>query len=564
MSTFIFGHRLCITMIMKINILLLAATVICFSACNTADGTETISEKNNKVPKKEIEKKVTVRDVSITPERAFNDIFLDSMAMEDFIKTSALSDSITRRMRSFYNARNYQYAWFSSKGLIEQTRGFWNLQSYENEKHNDLSDHYKALRKEMDELELKEKLVVKTSDKRILNTEFLLTENFIKYILNNYEDGIVKRKEMERFIPLTKRDVLKLSDSIINKKHNDEKYYEDGNVAYRLLKTKLKQYDAVARQGGWPQIPITKAGFKLNDSSSAVIALKSRLSLAGLMQVDSTPTFNDAAVQGVKLFQTSLGLTPTGIVNAALIKELNIPVTERIKQILINMDRMRWMPEADGDLFLVNIPEFKLKAFEKNKEVFNMRVVVGKEGHNTMMFKGDMNQVVFSPYWNLTPDIVRDEIVPAMNRNPNYLAQHNMEIVSQGGGLPVIRQLPGEGNSLGKVKFLFPNSFNIYFHDTPAKSLFANDKRAYSHGCIRLSEPQKLAEYVLRNQPEWTTDRIVEKMNEGKETFVKLEKRIPVIISYYTAWVDERGVLNFRDDIYGYDKTLKTKMFTGI
>jgi murein L,D-transpeptidase YcbB/YkuD len=212
-------------------------------------------------------------------------------------------------------------------------------------------------------------------------------------------------------------------------------------------------------------------------------------------------------------------------------------------------------------LILVNIPEFVLHVYEGNKKAFDMNVVVGKEGHNTMMFNGDLNQVVFSPYWNVPPSIVKDEILPAVNRNPGYLASQNMEQVGMEGDLPRIRQLPGPKNSLGRVKFLFPNSFNIYFHDTPAKSLFEKDKRAYSHGCIRLSDPGKMANYLLRDNPEWTPERIEEAMNSGTEKYVKLKKAVPVIITYYTAWVDESGRLNFRDDIYSHDASLAQKMF---
>jgi murein L,D-transpeptidase YcbB/YkuD len=192
-----------------------------------------------------------------------------------------------------------------------------------------------------------------------------------------------------------------------------------------------------------------------------------------------------------------------------------------------------------------------------------MNVVVGKEGHNTMMFSGDLNQIVFSPYWNVPPSIVRNEILPAMANNPDYLANQNMEEIGTEDGLPKIRQLPGGKNSLGRVKFLFPNSFNIYFHDTPAKALFEKDKRAYSHGCIRLAEPEKMANYLLRNNPEWTPEKINSAINSGNEQFVKLKKPVPVIITYYTAWVDENGQLNFRDDIYTHDQKLASKMFGG-
>ena len=220
------------------------------------------------------------------------------------------------------------------------------------------------------------------------------------------------------------------------------------------------------------------------------------------------------------------------------------------------------MPQKPtGNLIVVNIPEFMLHVYDGKEKLFDMRVVVGQVGHNTMMFNGDLNQVVFSPYWNVPPSIVRKEILPAMEKNPNYLETKNMEITGNEDGLPEIRQKPGPDNALGRVKFLFPNSFNIYFHDTPEKSLFAKDKRAYSHGCIRVKEPEKLANYVLRNQPEWTPEKINEAMNSGEEKFVKIKDPVPVFITYYTAWVDEQGKLNFRDDIYRHDGSLMKKMF---
>jgi len=242
---------------------------------------------------------------------------------------------------------------------------------------------------------------------------------------------------------------------------------------------------------------------------------------------------------------------------------MNIPAVQRVEQILMNMDRMRWLTtnEATGNLIVVNIPEFVLHLYNGKQKVFDMDVVVGKEGHNTMMFNGDMNQIVFCPYWNVPQSIVSHEILPAMEKHPGYLEKENMEITGNEDGLPVIRQRPGEKNALGRVKFLFPNSFNIYFHDTPAKSLFQKDKRAYSHGCIRLKEPEKLANYVLRNQPEWTPEKIEEAMNSGDERFVKIKDPIPVLITYYTAWVDDNGQLNFREDIYGHDTNLAGKMF---
>ncbi|MEO5946028.1 MAG: L,D-transpeptidase family protein, partial [Chitinophagaceae bacterium] len=235
----------------------------------------------------------------------------------------------------------------------------------------------------------------------------------------------------------------------------------------------------------------------------------------------------------------------------------NVPATKRLMQILINMDRMRWMPQKPaGNLIIVNLPEFMLHVYNGKESLFDMVVVVGNVANSTMMFNGDLNQICFSPYWNIPKSIVDNEILPAIKRNPNYLESKNMERNGEG-----FRQKPGPGNSLGKVKFIFPNSFNMYFHDTPSKSLFSKDKRAFSHGCIRLSEPQKMAEWLLENDKEWTTEKIVTAMNQTKEKWVKLKDPVPVFIIYYTAWVDTEGLLNFRDDVYQHDSELIKKMF---
>ena len=190
-----------------------------------------------------------------------------------------------------------------------------------------------------------------------------------------------------------------------------------------------------------------------------------------------------------------------------------------------------------------------------------MNVVVGSLQHNTVIFNGDLKYVVFSPYWNVPASIVKNEIMPGIARNKNYIASHNMEITGYSGKTPIVRQKPGVNNALGKVKFLFPNTYNIYLHDTPSKSLFGETSRAFSHGCIRLGEPAKLAEFLLRNDSSWTKQNMQKAMNLGKEKFVTLSKPVPVFIGYFTAWVDSQGLLNFRDDVYGHDAKLAEKMF---
>ena len=540
----------------------LAYICIIFAACSEFDESDPKVRQQREEERQK--KNVSKRDYSITETISYSDLFLDSTVVENFIVQKKISDSIARRMRSFYNTRNYQFAWFSGEGLTEQAFGFWNLLDHYTTYSDDTTLTDKALKKRIDNLMLEENLAVKASSKSYINTELQLTNFFIRYSLKNFEKGFVKRKELERFIPRKKLDVLYLADSLLTKKHKDNKYFEDINEPYRKLKEQLSRYVDIARKGGWSSITSPgKKPLKEGSSSPDVALVKRHLFLTGdLAVVDTSEVFNDTLTTALKSFQERYGLQTTGTVNSETVKELNVPVEERLKQLVVNLERMRWMPsQPEGRLILVNIPEFVLHVMENNKKVFDMKIVVGKEGHNTMMFTKTLNQIVFSPYWNVPPSIVKDELLTEMEKDPNYLAKQNMEIIGEEDGIPEIRQLPGEKNSLGKVKFLFPNSYNIYFHDTPAKSLFEKNKRAYSHGCIRLSEPEKMAQYLLQNDPAWDEGKIYDAMNAGKERYVKLKDPVEVFITYYTAWVDENGKLNFREDIYSHDEKIERKMF---
>lgn len=545
------GHVICTGLVMKLSILTLIIGALVFTSCNDSQGSE-----------KKKSKKVSSRDYSITKENSYSTLFLDSMDMENFIAKEQVPDSIARRMRSFYNTRNYQYAWFSDDGLTEQARQFWNLHDYITTYHDDSVLKDKALQKKMDGLITQSNL--RPGDSTYKQTELKLTQHFLLYMLTNFEKGYVKRKEMERFIPFKKVDALHNADSLFNKKHNDDRYFEDVHAAYSKMKVELGRYVQIVKNGGWPQLPEKVKSLKPGQQDSLVVVLKKRLQISGDMPGgDTSARYTDTLDRAVRIFQKRMGYKTDGKIDAPLLADLNVPAEKRLQQILINIGRMRWMPpDINGKLILVNIPEFMLHIYEGNKRVMDMVVVVGKEGHNTVMFTGDLSSVVFSPYWNVPPSIVKNEIMPAMASNPGYLAAQNMEIVGNEGGLPSIRQRPGGKNALGKVKFLFPNSFNIYFHDTPSKSLFDREKRAFSHGCIRLSDPERMANYLLKDHPNWTPDKIRSAMNAGSEQHVKLKDPIPVWITYYTAWVDDDGLLNFREDIYGHDKQLAQKMFT--
>jgi murein L,D-transpeptidase YcbB/YkuD len=222
-----------------------------------------------------------------------------------------------------------------------------------------------------------------------------------------------------------------------------------------------------------------------------------------------------------------------------------------VHQIAMNMERWRWLPDDLGPRYLiVNIPAFELNAIENGKSVLDMKVVTGKKDSPTPVIVDRMTTVVFSPYWNIPTDIVEKEILPKVEKDPSYLEKNNIEAVEESGRF---RQRPGPGNSLGQVKFLFPNHYNVYLHDTPAQALFDRVERDFSHGCVRLDRPADLAKYVLRDQPEWTEAKINEAMQRGIEQSVPLKQPLPIYLVYFTAW-EENGALQRVPDVYGVDR----------
>jgi murein L,D-transpeptidase YcbB/YkuD len=279
-------------------------------------------------------------------------------------------------------------------------------------------------------------------------------------------------------------------------------------------------------------------------------------------QLTNDAIFDTTMVLAIKRFQDRHGIEVDGVIGNKVIADLNVPLKKRVEQLLINMERARWMPpQQDSTFVLVNIPEFRLRVFEKSKIALQMNVIVGSSANNTVIFNGNLQYVVFSPYWNVPESIVRNEILPAIKRNPGYIAKHNMEITNANGRLPQVRQKPGPNNALGRVKFLFPNNFSIYLHDTPNRNLFEQTNRGLSHGCIRIAEPKKFAEFLLRDQPNYTSKAIDSLMFLEKEKWVTLKKNIPVFLVYFTAWVDQAGELHFRRDIYQHDQKMAEKLF---
>lgn len=497
-----------------------------------------------------------VRDTSISVTNAFTPKFLDSTDLETFLQNRQLHDSVASRLREFYAKRNYQYAWFTDSGFVEYGQGFSEMLNNYLAYSKDSTLFDQELRSLIDSFSINEHSTRPATE--FIKTELLLSTQFFRYAHRVYEgrNGL-DQKDLGWFIPKKKVDPVAVLDSMISVRSSRFETYEPLNPQYHLLKNQLIKYYTLQNELDSLR-PIELLNRKDILDFSKNINLKKHLVLLGdLSTKASASKDSDSVIIALKRFQNRHGLSPTDVVNQATANCFNEPSDSRIKQMLINLERLKWVPlQPSSDYLLVNIPEFRLHAFDNGQYMWSMKVVVGTDANSTVIFSGNLKYVVFSPYWNIPRSILKKEILPGISRNKNYLAQHKMEW--NGGN---VRQKPGPRNSLGLVKFLFPNSYNIYLHDTPSKSLFNESKRAFSHGCIRLEKPTKLASFLLRNDSSWNSDKIAQAMNAGKENYVTLRETIPVFIGYFTSWVDQAGVLNFRDDIYGHDKKMAEKLF---
>ncbi len=338
---------------------------------------------------------------------------------------------------------------------------------------------------------------------------------------------------------------------------------------YTRLRDALRRYREIQEQGGWPMLPASLT-LKPGQESDQVPLLAKRLSITGDYTGsvgDGDTVYTPALQEAVKRFQRRHGVADTGTIAQATIAQMNVPVERRIDQILLNLERWSWLPRDLGRRYvLVNIPEYRLEVWDGATVPLSMRVVVGKKDTPTPIFNAQMTYLVFAPYWNVPADIASKETIPSAMKDSAFLNKTNMDVLDRSGsvvdpdsidlsraGEYRFRQRPGGKNSLGLVKFMFPNRHNVYLHDTPAGSLFARATRSFSHGCVRIAQPEQLAEYVLRDQPEWTPDRIREAMHGGEQKTVKLREPLPVYLGYWTARVSADGLLQFRDDLYNID-----------
>ena len=504
------------------------------------------------------------RDTTITVVNAFTNLFLDSTKVAHYIQEGELGDSLSLLMRNFYNSRNYQMAWFTEDGVAEQTQAFYTLHQQYIKEFQDSSHMFPhQLQIEMAKLLFQDTLISEPS-LPLADIELQLTQHFFNYVSYAYT-GSVDPEILKWHIPRKKVDAISLLDSLVTNNGKNLERWEPVSKQYSSLKGALLHLYEIEKTETWDEISLGEAKkYEEGDQGDFVVQLKKKLQLTGDFQLEDTSAiFSPELKAAVQQYQRRMGLMDDGVVGKNVMSELNVPIKKRIEQLLINMERMRWMPNMpEGNGILVNIPQYELHVWEEGKIVFAMDIVVGKTGSETVIFADEVQYVVFSPYWNVPRSIVRSEIYPAMQKNPNYLAEKNMEQIGFSNGLPIIRQKPGNSNSLGRVKFIFPNSYNIYLHDTPSKSLFGAESRAFSHGCIRVSQPTKLAEYLLRHQKDWTPEKIAQAMKVNSEKWVALDEPLPVFISYFTAWVDQDGLLNFRKDIYGHDQRMAERLFS--
>jgi L,D-transpeptidase YcbB len=331
--------------------------------------------------------------------------------------------------------------------------------------------------------------------------------------------------------------------------------YEPQTPGYIALKAKLAEIRAGRGDDTKPPIPNGPA-LKVGMQDARVPALRDRLGVTG----DGT-TYDKALADAVKKFQDEHDIKAGGLLTAATIEALNGHQPDKpVDIILANMERWRWMPHDLGsDYVIVNLADYSLRVFHDSKQVWMTKIVDGKPGMPTPIMQAEMKYITINPTWNVPPSIVNNEYLPALQQDPTVLDRMGLKVDHNPDGSVHIWQPPGDHNALGRIRFNFPNKFLVYQHDTPDKYLFAYDKRAYSHGCMRVQDPQRYAEVLLsivRPHDDYTIDRIKKMIAEGAETDIQFPTFIPVNLTYQTAFVDDDGKLQFREDIYGRDKAL--------
>lgn len=485
-------------------------------------------------------------------EKTIQQLKIDSTDIDAFFKSYVQFAPYGQQVEELYIKHNNNYIWFDHTSLTE-------FAQIVNSQVNNINDEGLQIK-----LPYKTEFESIFSDSNVkpdAQKDILISAVYIYYITRVYGGlDIAHSEQTGWYLPREKMSYGVYLDSVANapvlfsSKRRFGQYYN--------LKKALKKYRDIEAKGGWGTIFLESniKALKPGDTAAAIVQVRKRLYAEGYLSNDSgSAVFDDELAAGVTTYKAKHNRQTDTAITQALVKEWNIPVSERIKTISVNMERCRWISpkiSAAKEFIAVNIPSFRLHYIRDKKPVLVSNVVVGKEANKTVVFNGEMSYIAFSPYWNVPNSILQNEILPAIKKNPAYLAQHNMEWNGNR-----VRQKPGGSNSLGLVKFMFPNSNNIYLHDTPAKTLFSRDERAFSHGCIRVEKARDLAVAITAKDGNWTEKQVDAAMNKGAENIYRLKQRIPVYIGYFTAWADESGSTAFYEDIYKRDDKLAGLLF---
>lgn len=398
-----------------------------------------------------------------------------------------------------------------------------------------------------------------------LDTELLLTSMYIFYASNVYSGvDAATLKKIGWYLPAKSISYAKILDSLIV---DTNRLNEDDNLLfsqYYKLKDALKKYRKIETDGLWKKITIDSANFKdlrPDDTAVAIKQIRERLFIIGDLKRDSkSNVYDEELMAAVWNYKKRYNLKINYAITRDHINQMNEPISKSIKTIMLNMERCRWIPtnlSKASEYVMVNIPSFRMFYVKNGQYAFVSDIFVGNRLSETVIFSGTMDRIVFSPYWYVPQSIIQNELKSQIARDKNYLAENNME---WNGGR--VRQKPGPKNSLGLVKFMFPNPNDIYMHDTPAKSLFDFENRTFSHGCINVKEAKNLALTILKDDPDWPADKIDKAMSGEKETTCMLKHKIPVYIGYFTAWVQDNGEINFFPDVYSRDESLDKLLYS--
>ncbi len=514
-------------------------------------------------------------------------VAIDSMDAKKYFVDQDVREYLYEEFLDFYKNRDYRLAWITGRGTLTQAEELLTAIHNAPEEGLDSSSYrYNRLKKMQEELFTREARKEESQERirQLVMLDFYMTSSYLTYashLLAGRIDPARLDKGWEAY-PRQANLASHLEEAISNQNIAESLLaLNPDNDQYRGLKKHLAHYKQLAAKGGWPSIP-TGGTLEKGSKGERVAALRTMLGITGDLdttQAQSTQpdVYDDALAEAVNRFQARNGWTPDGKVGPQTLELLNIPVERRIEQIELNMERLRWMPlEANGSYVLVNVPAYDLKVIDEGKKEMEMKIIVGKEYSSTPIFKDTMEFIVFSPDWTVPLSIAQEEILPILKRNPNYLRSQNMVVfaswdVSDSTIIDPAKekwhrmeaedfnyrivQLPGDKNPLGHVKFMFPNDKHIYLHDTPSEWLFNKDERGYSHGCIRVEKPVELASILLkRAEGSWNEEKIKEAMRQAQPDTVHLKQKLPVKITYQTAFVDENDMLHFRKDIYEHDR----------